>query len=494
LYKTISKNVVVAILHTLTSLLIYFSASILIKDKSQLDCVFIALSIPSFLLIIWSGSISYQLTPIIVSQNKDSTINYVFIKTLAFKLLIYILILSTALWLAKDFLVTILAPGFESEKKEYVLELIKYSILLTPIQLLNSTFNSLFISLRRNIFASSTYLIGTVFTLILVYLFKENISSQMFIVFIITGNLLTFIRFSLMYYRKFIQVETNKVYEKINYNIIFKELFYISLILIFSRSIFLIQNAFASNMKNGTITLLTYSNYIVSLLISILVTPILNIFYSQNCEDWNKKQTVKLFANFKFGFILIILSSLLCISLLFYFKSFLNPIIKIYSAKLLFEFDINIILLLSLSISCLISAAFIGRLYYIAGLFRLINILDLIAVFIYVVCTYLSTKYLGFIGLYFSFFIYTFSIVATYCFFLTKKIGFNFQFETKLKKVLYHFILLLIFSISINFIHISLIVKTLVGIIIFALGIFKIFNFTNHELKSNLSIKNNEIS
>lgn len=463
----------------LTSTFIYFSVGFLLKDKQSVDCLLVALSIPSFLLVIWTGSISYQLTPLIISQNLEGKLNINFINALIIRLSIVIVVLSFFLWIFQSSITALLVPGFSIDKLQNTQKLIKYTILLTPIQLINSTLNSFFITLKWNILAGTVYLIGNTLTIVLLILVQNNLTPYTIIVCIALGNLLTLFGFSIIYCKKFHQKHISTYRVTFNFKGIFREFFFIILILIVSRSMGLIQNSFASSMKSGTITILTYTNYIVNALITILITPILNISYARQCEDWNANNKEKVFIFFRKSILLIITGSFLSMGFLFLAIDFLNEIILLLNIKLSYLVNVDFFKILLPYCSCLVISALIGRLFYIAGYFKTINFIDLICVIFYALFTIFLSKSYGLIGFFLSSLMY--SLVLMILYFIVLKKSINFSISTIFYKSHTPFLVkittILILSIVLSYYLSSTLIKFIIGAVLFSIGFVRTYAF-----------------
>ncbi len=463
----------------LASAFIYLSLSFFLKDKVLIDCLLVALSLPSLLLVIWTGSISYQLTPLLVSQYSKGELNYHFCRVLLARLFVVIIFLFVIMWLFRGSIIQLMVPGFSQEKLNLAKELIQLSILLTPLQLANSTLSSFFITLRRNIFAGVISLLGYLITITILILNKNAITPHLVIFGILTGNAITFLIFICEYFRKYyLSSQAEKTYD-FNFLHFFKEIFIVICILAVSRSLNVIQNGFASHMKDGSITLLTYTSYITNVIITILITPILNIYYTRHCEWWSARQHDQLFLAFRKGIFVIFIMVLVSASFLFLSYDFLVEVIAMIGKQIDFAIDVNIFKLLFLSTSCLITSAFISRMFYVAGFLKFVNIIELFCVVAYVLFSYFLSKAYGIVGLYLSFFMYALLVMTLVFVFLKKKINFQFPFSffVQYKKIVFTVAGLLISSIVMNLLIGNALLKAIFGIAFFVGGAITLYFF-----------------
>lgn len=458
----------------LASAFIYLSLSFFLKEKILIDCLLVALSIPSLFLVIWTGSTSYQLTPLLVSQYSGGRLDLGFCKALLYRLLLLIIIISLLLWILSPLITNLLVPGFSDEKMKTTKGLVAISIFLIPIQLTTSTFNSIYITLKRNIFVGFISLFGNILAISLLLIFKEILNPSRIIYCILIGNLTTLLIFIVDYAKNYHKEKGIKGY---SFNGFFGKIIMIMMMLLISRSVTLIQNSFASEMKDGSIAFLTYTNYLINIVIAVLITPILNIYYTKHCESWLNNDKKSLFVTFESGFFTLMLIVLISASFLLLSYDFLHAKMTIIGHKINFEIDSNILGILFLSTSCLIISAFTGRLFYIAEKFRLVNFIDLLIVIFYTLITYFLAKYYGFIGIYISFFIYSLATVLSYLIILKKKLGFTISIKaiSRNRNALINIVTLMVFSIVTKFIIDSALIKISVAVLVGFIGMYILY-------------------
>nr|WP_162988754.1 lipid II flippase MurJ [Pedobacter schmidteae] len=472
--RRLSVNVALALGQMLASAFIYLSLSFFLKEKILIDCLLVALSIPSLFLVIWTGSTSYQLTPLLVSQYINGKFNFSFCKALLYKLILIIIVLSFFLWTFSNMMIHILAPGFNEDKAEIARSLLGLSIFLVPVQLTISTFSSIYVTIKRNIFVGVISLMGSIVSIGLLLILKNGITPSIIISCILIGNMLTLVFFVFDYIKNYYVNENFVAY---NFKGLFGKIATVMIMLLVSRSVSLIQNSFASNMKDGSIALLTYTNYLTNIVITVLITPILNVYYTRHCESWINNNKKDLFLSFQNGILTILLLIFIAASFLLLSYDYLYGKLDIISHKINFNIDASIIKILFFSTSCLILSAFAGRLFYIAEKFRLVNFIDLLIVIIYTFITYFLSKYHGLIGIYFSFFIYSLITIISYLIILKKSVGFvmSIDFISENKWILLKVIFLLTVSIVTNFLTNAALIKIGVGVLVSLCGVYLLY-------------------
>jgi putative peptidoglycan lipid II flippase len=468
----------------LASTLIYLSFGVFIKDKRLVDCLLVSLSLPNLFLVIWTGSIAYQLTPLLVGQYSKGKLDLHFCRALLGRLLALIVILWLSLLLGRPLLIQILVPGFDQAKKDLVAGVLTWALFLVPLQLSISTFNSVYITINRNVFVAVSTLLGSIITVSLLFYFRADLNPITVVKCMIVGNLLTSGIFIFTYFRKY-YVKKPGIEQNFGFPKIFKRIAVVIVMLTVSRSVGLIQNAFASQLSEGSIALLTYCNYFMSVIISVLITPILNIYYSRHCESWFNDDKESLFRSFKGGLLMIMIFVIITGSLLLICSDYLNLTIASATHRIDFSINTHVLWLLFFSTSCLLTSAFLGRLFYIADKFRVVNFIDLVNVIFYTGLTFFSSKYYGIEGIFISFSIYSLSTVIWYIVILKKKMAFNISIHFLLghKNLLLALSCLLFFCAIIDYILYNALLKVIIGIGLVVIGgIFYILKKPRYKL------------
>ena len=467
--KSVSFLTIINIVQMLSSLAIQALIAVYLGANWQRDSLFIAMSIPLFINVILTGSVSFMLTPITAAY-KSSVFTRKFYNKVLIGLLLITILLCFLLNIQSENIIKILAPGFDNQEIIFTKLLFSYSILIIPIQGVSSIINSYWVTIEKTLFPSISILLGNLFTICLIIYYGKSFSAESAANTLMLGYGLTFIITTIAYLlfidKSIHENDYNDVSKNLKISIapFVKQAALLLILLTFNRSASILESRFASNLDIGTISNLRYSAYIVTFLVNAVSTPVITVYYAELCRQWDNKAWNQISNFFEKGILTLtivgaIIASISILSISELLNIFL-PFTNFTAAQMILlgsyiKISMFTFILLSLS-------NFLGRIFYISNRFVLVAIIDVVVLVLYIVLSQILSNYFEGYGLSLAYCFYGFIVFGFYVVIAREK----FNIELK-KKFWIKFLSILIVSLVSFFA--GFIVKYLLNLVIYPL-------------------------
>lgn len=423
--KKLSILTVLNVIQMLFSLIIQVLFAFVLGADSERDSLFIAMSVPIFFNTVLTASVGVVLTPTAIEY---TTIR---LQRLFFnKIIVIVAILTIGIgllfFLNKQLIIEFLAPGFNEQKSKFTANLLKYSILIIPIQAVSIVINSFWVTINRILIPSNSAIVGNIFTVVFLIWFRRNLNAEYGMIAYLGGYIVTFIIISLYYLADGLNVIVTKNEETIlaNHKLLFSSSIILIILIIINRSSSLIESRIASKLENGTISYLRYSSFLSTFLVGATTTPVTVAYYSDLCKLWLNQEKDKIIVFLEKGLLIL---TIICFTIVGAFILTIDELllfVKDWSNFLDNQIHIlsNYFKIIIFSYIFFSQSNFLGRLFYISNNFLKGAIFDLFLLLFYIVISYTLVDYFGGIGLAFAtIFQSIFALVGIY-WTLTKKV------------------------------------------------------------------------
>jgi putative peptidoglycan lipid II flippase len=432
--KSVSLLTLINIAQMFSSLIIQILIALVLGVNVQRDSLFIAMSIPLFINVILTSSVSFMLTPITIHY-KSLRVTKLFYNKVLTAIFFIVIIICFFLYLQGDNIIGLLAPGFGQEELKSTKKLLIYCLLMIPIQAISSIINSFWITIEKTLFPSLSLLLGNLITIFGIIYLGDKLNANSAIKTILLGYVLTFIVTTAYYiihtYKNSNNHEENKPFENIKLQLypFLRQAILLLILLLINRSANIFESRFASTLDVGTISNLRYAAYIVTFGVNAISTPVITVYYAELCKLWNDKAWDKISIFFENGILtLSLVSSIIasiCTLSISELLMFFLPMTKFTSTQLMIlssYIKISMITLILLSLS-----NFLGRVFYISNKFVLVALIDVLVLVSYIFFSKILVGSFEGYGLSISYCIYSICIFIAYLF--VSKNSFNIEFS-----------------------------------------------------------------
>lgn len=370
----------------------------------QRDAYFSALTIPAYLIILFSGSISTIFLPYYVNfRNNNSKEDVIrFGSSMLGCSIAFLLVVCAVGFIFSKLIVDWIAPGFSLQQKELTQEIFKVLIFTVIFQALSSVVIVFHHVDSKFLRPALSPLIVPIVSFIAVLFFHEY-----GIIALALGALIGSF-FSLLV---LITDLTNKVKFKDLIDLMnpaTKKVIMLSMPLLISGSIYrlttVIERIIGSTLPNGSISALGYSNQIYVLLVTIATGSIATTFFPKMAHAWSEGISNE-FNKIASRAIKLILAITLPIAAIFFTLG--QPIIMILFQR--GAFDSAATVSVSESLKLFLGAfvfsglgSVIGKIFYVTNRTRAVSIVSIVEIFVYTICAYFLSHYYSYLGLAFS--------------------------------------------------------------------------------------------
>jgi hypothetical protein len=424
--KIISYNLLLSSAQSITNVLIILSFGNLFLIGNKSDAIFLSMVFPNFILLVWTSAIVNQITPFLVQYKLDGfNMNCIFDQLLK-KLFFVILFVFISSFAAKKIIITYINNGSEIRSGVSISEMLNITLFYIPLQLFSVTLSSYYITVEKNIFVIRSFLLGNIFTICLIVLTRNYLSTIYLAYIILFGYLLTAIIFLIDYiFIKKNRKESSSI--RIPFKSFFKNGIVLLIISFFTKSIAVYYSIYLANLNGGNISFYNYYQYGNNFLIAIAINPLLNIFYSKHSVNIEKNENDTLIFYFKLMKFIFLTFTIVTGILLLLFP-FIIQLIQFYFTNIVLPKSIFVLILFSTLL--LIFSALFGRILYLKKSVIVANLSDLISTIIFVVFLYFILPKYQLSSLIISFFIL--SLVNCIIPFLLLKYYIKFDFSISL--------------------------------------------------------------
>lgn len=259
--------------------------------NSQMDAYFLAHSMPSMIFPAVCNSFSTAFLSMYVKKNsidgEKSSGKFAF-NSLVFSLFLA-LILSILGWLSMPYIVVLFAPGFDESTKKLAIKLSRLIISSFIFTMSQYMFTAILNSKKIFYAAQISGIIYNCFIIIVTVLLGKNQSVEILTLTVVFGLILQNVILLFFIIKKGNLMRDNFV---INKDI--KGILDLAIPILLGNSIVQINNIvdkmIASNIAEGAISAISYSNSINSIVISIIITSLSTVLYPSLVEAFAKDE------------------------------------------------------------------------------------------------------------------------------------------------------------------------------------------------------------
>ncbi|MCC6818849.1 MAG: polysaccharide biosynthesis C-terminal domain-containing protein [Bacteroidia bacterium] len=370
----------------------------------QRDAYFSALTIPAYLIILFSGSISTIFLPYYVDFRKNNSKEDVvkFGSSMLGCSIIFLLVVCAIGFISSRQIVDWIAPGFSLQQKVLTREIFDILIFTVIFQALSSVvivFHHVDSKFLRP--ALSPLIIPITSFVAVLFFHKHGIIALAF-----GAQIGSFLSLVILITALADKVKFRDLIGLINPAT--KKVIILSMPLLISGSIYrlttVIERIIGSTLPNGSISALGYSNQIYVLLVTIATGSIATTFFPKMAHSWSGGMSDE-FNKIACRAIKLILAITLPIAAIFFTLG--QPIIMILFQRGAFDSaaTISVAESLKLFLGAFIFSGLgsvIGKIFYITNRTMAVSIVSIVEIFVYAICAYFLSHYYSYLGLAFS--------------------------------------------------------------------------------------------
>ena len=191
------KSTIIVSSLNLLALLLSFSVNIIISSRFgtsyELDCYGVAITIPGFISIVFSGIISYTVIPIFTEYKQSNLAEgWKVINALITKLFFVLLVVTVLGIFFSESIIEIISPGFDKGRKTFTSELLSIYFPIIIFTIINELLASIYYSFGNFSRPLLNKLITPLLTVIFVLLWSKQLSVKSILISSLIGAVIQF--------------------------------------------------------------------------------------------------------------------------------------------------------------------------------------------------------------------------------------------------------------------------------------------------------------
>lgn len=365
------------------------------------DTLFVAMSVPLFLNTLMMASFGSVVTPTVVAQPHHAKQRGV-----ATRMLLNFTAaaagLTGLLFIFREGLVRLLAPGFEMTEQAHTAGLLSIALAMVPLQSASCILGGYWIARERVMLPNMAILVGNLALIVILAWSGSSITGVRVAWYYLFGAAITFAMQGFVYLtetRSRASSGTMDLGERDSHP--YRDALPLLGSSTLGRSGPLIERHLASGFNAGTISCLGYVGYLLNFLVNATTTPLATVYYARMCRQWNEGRRDELLQFLEKGIILVVWGSLMVAGSILLTAHDLLRVIQPYTnfseANMKEMADYTSILMIAYVSMSL--ASFISRMFYISGKFVRAALLDCLTVLCYLALAVPLSHWFGAYGL-----------------------------------------------------------------------------------------------
>jgi putative peptidoglycan lipid II flippase len=265
----------------------YFGAS------SEVDAYFIAISgILTINSLMQGGQLSEVFLPIYIKIKNEVSFDaaqrtFFSILHRCFLICLFIIII---LWFIAPYFVGFIGAGLSAQQKALGTDIFRYSSFLILFSILNSFISTVLTAERVYGRAEVTHFLNSLCSVIILYLFKDNLGIYVLVIAILFGKIIESIISFFFLHRAGISYQLSWSIDKNILKSLYSTFSFTSTYALSTQIFGIITNYYSSFLPAGTISIFNYARQLMTKASTIFLSPISNIFFSEFNHSLSKKK------------------------------------------------------------------------------------------------------------------------------------------------------------------------------------------------------------
>ena len=251
--------------------------------NSEVDSYFIAISIIQMIItLIQSGYLSEVFLPIYVDAKKKSRIDAQLIFfSIIHRVIFFLTLLTFIFWYLAPSIFNFIGSGLNIEQKLLGSKILRYTSFLVLLTTIESFFISVLTAEKVYGRSEITHLVNSISSITIFILLKSHLGIYTLVLSLLFGKIMSII-ISIIFFRMIgIRYKLSWRIDKKILNLLYNTSKFTSLYVITTKIFGITLNFCASFLPEGTISIFNYARNLHIKALSIFLTPVSNVFFSE---------------------------------------------------------------------------------------------------------------------------------------------------------------------------------------------------------------------
>jgi putative peptidoglycan lipid II flippase len=389
---------IITVLNILLSFLVQLIIAYFYGAKQERDVYFLAMAIPTYVSTVFIGSLGVVFLPKLIKiRISEPEQENIFINIVLNNSIFFLVILSGLGMIFSENILRMTAPGFSQKELEIAVPLLRILFPTIVFQGGMNILSSVYQSSHRFILPAIAPIFITLVSLVVILLFNETIGIKSFAIGTTLGSLVSFlILIPILNRYQFLFNFFNKDFVRIA-----ALAFPLLLSGLVARSITVFERMMASNLPQGSISFLGYSNQIVLIFSAISVNGVSTAIFPILSGSWAKKNIEETIRYYSLGVRLILF---ITVPIIAFFTVQGEEVIQLIFERGKFDHSTTIgvaqtFLFFSGAFICNSLGSILGKIFYLSEKTSLSSICEILVTLFYIGLTIPLMKLFSYNGL-----------------------------------------------------------------------------------------------
>lgn len=224
----------------------------------EMDCYLAATAIPSYIMVILTGSLSVTFIPAFADKKKSEG-RWLLMGSILTIGIIVGLILSGLLFVFSFRLIEFQSPGFSFEMLEYSAFLLRWFVIMLLLTIINEVFSGIFYAEGEYLIPMMNKIISPVVTIVIIYIMGSQLNALVIVLSNVAGLVIQTIILSTSFWKKGYRLFIGKKIFNQDIKSLLILMFPLLIGSVFYKVLPVFDKYFLSSMPSGSISIINYS-------------------------------------------------------------------------------------------------------------------------------------------------------------------------------------------------------------------------------------------